>query len=62
MRVKESKKIWVVYSTTKDIFDPTSRATPKPMLDGGEKHPRAVAGLDYWIIGASAMQAGVTCF
>ena len=21
------------------------------MLDGGEKHPRAVAGLDYWIIG-----------
>lgn len=43
--------MWGAYSTTKDIFDPTSRATAKPMLDGGAKDPRAVGGLDYWIIG-----------
>ncbi len=50
MGVKESKKMWVAYSTTKDISDPKSWTTAKPMLDGGAKDPRKVGGLDYWII------------
>ncbi len=45
-----AKKMWVAYSTTKDISDPTSWTTAKPMLDGGPDDPRTVGGLDYWII------------
>ena len=47
-----SKKMWVAYSTTSDITDPASwtRARPMPGLDGGASDPRAVGGLDYWII------------
>ncbi len=50
MGVPESKKMWVAYSTTDDVSDPTSWTTAKPMLDGGPKDPRKVGGLDYWII------------
>ena len=44
------KKMWVAYSTTTNITDPNSWTAAKPMLDGGEKDPRTVGGLDYWII------------
>lgn len=44
------KKMWVAYSTTSDIDDPTSWTRAKPMLDGGPNDPRTVGGLDYWII------------
>ena len=50
MGVPESKKMWVAYSTTDDISDPTSWTTAKPILDGGPSDPRKVGGLDYWVI------------
>ncbi|MGK0185151.1 MAG: hypothetical protein ACI9R3_000926 [Verrucomicrobiales bacterium] len=45
-------KMWVAFSTTTDINDPTSwtKAAPMPGLDGGPDDPRIVGGLDYWII------------
>lgn len=50
MGVPNSKMMWVAYSTTKDIADPTSWTMAAPMLDGGPDDPRVVGGLDYWII------------
>ncbi len=44
------KKMWVAYSTTTDISDPTSWTKATPMLDGGPNDPRPNGGLDYWII------------
>lgn len=48
--VPGQKFMWVAYSTTRDIHDPTSWTDAKPMLDGGENDPRQVGGLDYWVI------------
>jgi hypothetical protein len=50
MGVPGAKKMWVAYSTTTDIADPGSWTKAQPILDGGEKDPRTVGGLDYWII------------
>lgn len=50
MGVPGANKMWVAYSTTADIADPSSWTQAMPILDGGEKDPRAVGGLDYWII------------
>lgn len=44
------KMMWVAYSTTADLADPASWTPARPMLDGGEKDPRTVGGLDYWIV------------
>jgi hypothetical protein len=43
-------KMWVAYSTTTNIADPSSWTKAEPMLDGGPDDPREVGGLDYWII------------
>ena len=43
-------KMWVAYSTTTNISDPTSWTQAKHILDGGKEDPRKVGGLDYWII------------
>lgn len=43
-------KMWVAYSTTKDLSDPGSWSPVRPMLDGGSDDPRKVGGLDYWIV------------
>ena len=48
--VPGQKKMWVAYSTTTDISDPTSWTKAKPMLDGGPNDSRKVGGIDYWII------------
>jgi hypothetical protein len=45
-----TKMMWVAYSTTTNISDPTSWTKAKPILDGGPTDPRKVGGLDYWII------------
>ena len=50
MGVPESKKMWVAYSTTTKIADPTSWTKAQPMLDGSAKDPRKEGGIDYWII------------
>jgi len=50
MGVPGASKMWVAYSTTEDIADPDSWTQARPILDGGEKDPRQVGGLDYWII------------
>ena len=42
--------MWVAYSTTADIADPSTWTQAMPMLDGGKDDPRQVGGLDYWII------------
>jgi len=42
--------MWVAYSTTETIDDPSSWTQAAPMLDGGDHDPREVGGLDYWII------------
>jgi hypothetical protein len=47
---KKRKGMWVAYSTTSDIADPTSWTKAQPMLDGEENDPRQEGGLDYWII------------
>lgn len=44
------KKMWVAYSTTTTIDDPSSWTQAKPMLDGGDSDPRTIGGLDYWIV------------
>jgi len=41
--------MWVGYSTTADIADPSSWTRARPMLDGGKDDPREAGGLDYWI-------------
>lgn len=48
--VPDSKKMWVAYSTTDDISDPSSWTPAAPMLDGGPDDPREKGGIDYWII------------
>ncbi|NQV36333.1 MAG: hypothetical protein HQ515_26810, partial [Phycisphaeraceae bacterium] len=50
MGMPNANKMWVAYSTTADITDPSSWTQARPMLDGGPKDPRQVGGLDYWII------------
>ena len=50
MGVPKQKKMWVAYSTTDDISDPTSWTKARPMLNGGPDDPRHEGGLDYWII------------
>ena len=50
MGLPDADKMWVAYSTTADINAPDSWTHAKPILDGGEKDPRSVGGLDYWII------------
>lgn len=46
----DAKFMWVAYSTTDTIADPSSWTQAKPILDGGADDPREVGGLDYWII------------
>ena len=48
--VPGQKKMWVAYSTTKNIADPQSWTLAQPILDGGANDPRQVGGLDSWII------------
>ena len=48
--VPGADKMWVACSTTSDITDPGSWTRAMPILDGGKDDPRAVGGLDYWII------------
>ncbi|MCA8995570.1 MAG: hypothetical protein KDA80_01235 [Planctomycetaceae bacterium] len=48
--VPGQRKMWVAYSTTETIDDPTSWTPAQPMLDGGPNDPRTVGGIDYWII------------
>jgi len=50
MGVPGAKFMWVAYSTTSTVADPGSWTRARPILDGGEKDPRKVGGLDYWII------------
>jgi hypothetical protein len=50
MGVPDARKMWVAYSTTETIEDPASWTKARPILDGGPEDPRAVGGLDYWII------------
>jgi hypothetical protein len=45
-----SNKMWVAYSTTTTIADPTSWTHARPILDGGTDDRRSEGGLDYWII------------
>jgi hypothetical protein len=50
MGVPGASKMWVAYSTTKNIADPASWTQARPILDGGKDDPRTVGGLDYWVI------------
>ena len=50
MGVEGSKKMWVAYSTTSDLANPSSWTKAEAILDGGKSDPRHVGGLDYWII------------
>jgi len=50
MGVPKADKMWVAYSTTSVIADPSSWTEARPILDGGAKDPRKVGRLDYWII------------
>ena len=50
MGVPGKEKMWVAYSTTTDIDDPTSWTRARPILDSGPEDPRIVGGLDYWVI------------
>ncbi len=50
MGVSGQEMMWVAYSTTSDISDPNSWTEARPILDGGERDPREVGGLDYWVI------------
>jgi len=43
-------KMQVMYSTTRDIDDPTSWTKGTPMLDGGPSDPRLTGGIDFWVI------------
>ena len=48
--IPNSRKMWVAYSTTKDIADPKSWTRAQPALDGGPTDPRTEGGLDYWMV------------
>ena len=50
MGVPGASKMWVAYSTTTNIADPTSWTKARPVLDGGPEDGRTVGGLDYWVI------------
>jgi len=50
MGVPGAKFMWVAYSTTTTIDDPSSWTQARPILDGSENDPRELGGLDYWII------------
>ena len=50
MGMPDTKKMWVAFSTTTTIADPTSWTQAQPILDGGSDDPRQKGGLDYWII------------
>ncbi len=50
MGVPGANKMWVAYSTTTDIANPSTWTHAMPILDGGKDDPRQVGGLDYWII------------
>ena len=50
MGVPGAEKMWVAYSTTTNIADPSSWTQAQPILDGGAQDPRQEGGLDYWII------------
>jgi len=50
MGVPGAKYMWVAYSTTTTIDDPSSWTRARPILDGGPNDPRREGGLDYWII------------
>jgi hypothetical protein len=50
MGVPGAKKMWVAYSTTATLADPTSWTQAQPILDGGDRDPRKEGGLDYWVI------------
>jgi hypothetical protein len=43
-------KMWVAYSTSTEVSDPSSWTPAAPILDGGASDPREEGGLDYWII------------
>ena len=49
-RFTGSKKMWLAYSTTTTIADPTSWTKAQPMLDGSATDPRKEGGIDYWMI------------
>jgi len=48
--VPDQDKMWVAYSTTANIADPTSWTQAEPILAGDASDPREEGGLDYWII------------
>jgi hypothetical protein len=50
MGVPGVDKMWVAFSTTSNISDPSSWSPARAILDGGRDDPREVGGLDYWII------------
>lgn len=50
MGVPSADKMWVAYSTTANINDPSSWTRAMPILNGGKDDPRKEGGLDYWII------------
>jgi hypothetical protein len=50
MGVPGQKKMWVAYSTTTQIDDPSSWTKAQPILSGDDQDPRIEGGLDYWII------------
>jgi hypothetical protein len=50
MGVPDRDKMWVAYSTTSRIDDPSSWTPARPILDGGPDDPRHEGGLDYWIV------------
>ena len=50
MGVPGKDKMWVAYSTTSEINNPSSWTGAKPILDGGQQDSRETGGLDYWII------------
>ena len=48
--VPGQKKMWVAYSTTTHIADPSSWTRARPMLAGDDQDPRPEGGIDFWII------------
>jgi hypothetical protein len=48
--VPGQKRMWVAYSTTTQIDDPSSWTRAQPILSGDDQDPRPEGGLDYWII------------
>lgn len=50
MGMPGAKKMWVAYSTTDTLADPSSWTRARPILDGGPGDGRVEGGLDFWII------------